>query len=303
VIRVPIISAKISVIVPSRDTADDLAACLDSIAGQTHRQLELITVDGGGSPDMARNRGLEMATGEFLAFADGDYILAANAYERMLHSLAYTGSDFASGYATQGRIDRTHVSKAPELLHDVSLGNKLFRRSFWDLHRFRFPEGAVAGGPGQSNAVSDYIQLMTTAHVLAKRVDVIPDAMYSRREQVRDSGSIAGLRDRMLTLAAIDTLLASYGPAKLLRAHQIKVLTEDLWSYVRDMHTASQAHRAEFAVLVAPYLDTVSPRLLRHLPSAHKRAYQLVREGAMPELAQFAHQLTNNPSIAPSSVL
>ena len=234
-----------------------------------------------------------MAAGEFLAFVDGDYMLAANAYERMLHSLAYTGSDFASGYAIAGGMDRTHVSKTPELLHDVSLGNKLFRRSFWDLHRLRFPEGVTW----------DDIQFMTMAHVLAKRVDVIPDAMYSRREQVRDGGSIAGLRDRMTALAEIDTLLASYGPAKLLRAHQIKVLTEDLWSYVRDMHTASQTHRAEFAVLVAPYLDTVSPKVLRNLPAPHKRAYLLFREGAMPELAQFAHQLTNNPSIAPSSVL
>lgn len=274
-IRVP----TISVIVSCGDNKDDL----DSIAGQTHRQLELITVDGGGSPGLARNSGLEMATGEFLAFVDRDYVLAANAYERMLHSLAYTGSDFASGYAIAGGMDRTHVSKTPELLHDVSLGNKLFRRSFWDLHRLRFSEGVTW----------DDIQLMTMAHVLAKRVDVIPDAMYSRREQVRDGGSIAGLRDRMTALAEIDTLLASYGPAKLLRAHQIKVLTEDLWSYVRDMHTASQARRAEFAVLVAPYLDTVSPKVLRNLPAPHKRAYQLVREGGLTErgLGEVGHAL------------
>lgn len=281
----PAISAKISVIVPSHDNEDDLAASLDSIAGQTHRQLELITVDDGGSPGLARNQGLEMATGEFLAFVDGDYGLPADAYERMLHSLAYTRSDFASGYANQDRVDRTHISRTPELLHDVSVGNKLFRRSFWDLHRLRFPEGVI----------SDYTQLMTTAHVLAKSVDVIPDAMYSRREQVRDSGFIAGLRDRMTALAEIDTLLASYGPAKLLRAHQVKALTEDLWCYVRDMHTASQAHRAEFAVLVAPYLDTVSPKVLRHLPPTQKHAYQLIRQGAMPELAKFAYWLTKHP--------
>lgn len=288
-IRVP----TISIIVSLNDNEDYHAACLDSIAAQTHRRLEVIEVEDGGNPGAARNRGLAAATGDFLAFIDGNVVLPASACELMLHSLEYTGSDFATGYAGQGRLERTHISKNTGLLYDVPAGTKLFRRSFWELHRLRYTEGVTW----------DDIQLMTMAHVLAKKVDVLPDAICLRQERVRVGDSIAGMRDRMLTLAAIDTLLASYGPAKLLRAHQIKVLTDDLWSYVRDMHKASQAHRAEFAVLVAPYLDTVSPKLLRNLPPAHKRAYQLVREGAMPELAQFAHRLTNNPNRPPPSIL
>jgi CDP-glycerol glycerophosphotransferase len=285
----------ISVIVSFHDNEDDYATCLDSVAAQTHRRLEVIEVEDGGSPGAARNRGLEAATGDFLAFVDGNVVLPANAYELMLHSLEYTGSDFASGYADQGRLERTHISKNPGLLYDVSAGTKLFRRSFWELHRLRYTEGAVAGGPGQSNAAWGDIQLMTMAHVLARKVDLIPDAICLRQGRVRAGDSVAELRDRMITLAAIDTLLASYGPARLLRAHQAKALTDDLWRFVRDMHKASQAYRAEFAVLVAPYLDTVSPKVLRNLPATNKLAYRLVREGAMPELAQFANWLTKHP--------
>jgi CDP-glycerol glycerophosphotransferase len=326
----------ISVVVPFHDNEDDLAACLNSIAAQTHRELEVIMVDdgstdggaaiakakaeadprfrliqppGGGSPGFARNRGLEEAAGEFLAFADGDDMLPANAYELLLHTLEETGSDFASGQvyrigpkglqpsalhamAIKGRQEGTHIAKTPRLLYDVSVWNKLFRRSFWDLHQLRYPEGMVW----------EDIQLMTMAHVLAKQVDVIPDTIYYWRERVQGGGSITqrrtdigNLRDRMTALAAIDSFLTSYGPGKLLRAHQRKALKNDLWLYVCDMHKVSQGYRAEFGVLVTGYLDKVSPRVLRSLPATHKLAYQLVRMGAMPELAEFSSWLMEQP--------
>ncbi len=327
---------KISVVIPFHDNEDDLADCLDSIGAQTVTDLEVIMVDDGsadgsaaiakakasadrrfrliqppdgGSPGFARNRGLELATGEFLAFVDGDDVLPANSYELLLHTLEKTGSDFASGQvfrigpkgfhpsalhslAIKGRQESTHVSKTLRLLYDISVWNKLFRRSFWDTHQLRFPEGMVW----------EDIQLMTMAHVLAAKVDVIGDTVYFWRERVQGVGSITqrrtdirNLRDRMTALGAIDSFLASHGPARLLRAHQLKALKNDLWLYVCDMHKVSQAYRAEFCVGVTEYLGNVSPRVLRSLPATHKLAYALVRAGAMAELAEFAGWLIQQP--------
>jgi CDP-glycerol glycerophosphotransferase len=332
---------KISVVVPFHNNSDDLADCLDSIGAQTVADLEVIMVDDGstdggaaiakakvaadprfrliqppdgGSPGFARNRGLELATGAFLAFVDGDDVLPANAYELLLHTLEETGSDFASGQvfrigpkginpsalhamAIKGRQEGTHISKTLRLLYDVSVWNKLFRRSFWDMHQLRYPEGMVW----------EDIQLMTMAHVLAKKVDVIPDTVYFWRERAQGAGSITqrrtdirNLRDRMTALAAIDSFIAGYGPGKLLRAHQRKALKNDLWLYVCDMHKVSQAYRAEFCVLATEYLAPdskhgVTPRVLRSLPATHKLAYYLVRAGAMPELAEFAAWLMEQP--------
>src|ERR1700722_18281669 len=95
---------RISVIVPFFNVADLLDDCLSSIAAQTVTDLQVIMVDDGspapsaavaapwaaadprfallqvpnGGPGYARNRGLEQASGTFLAFVDGEGIAAGN---------------------------------------------------------------------------------------------------------------------------------------------------------------------------------------------------------------------------------
>src|SRR5580658_9572927 len=89
---------RISVVVPFYNNGDVLADCLQSIASQTFGDLEVIMVDDGstddgpqiardlaaadprftlltvpnGGPGFARNQGVQRASGEFLAFVDGD---------------------------------------------------------------------------------------------------------------------------------------------------------------------------------------------------------------------------------------
>jgi CDP-glycerol glycerophosphotransferase len=321
--------------VPFFNNEDLLADCLDSIAAQSFTDLEVIMVDDGstdggaaiarakasadprfrllqvpnGGPGYARNRGVEQASGEFLAFVDGDDMLPANAYELLMHALEQSGSDFASGnvfrvgpkginpsalhsLAIKGRQTGTHVTRTPRLLYDVSVWNKLLRRSFWDQHKLSYPEGVVW----------EDIRLMTMAHVLARAVDVIPDTVYYWRERGQGSlsitqsrSSISNLRDRMTALNAIDAFIAVHSTAKLLRAHQRKALKNDLWLYVQDLHKVTETYRAEFADLVNGYLDRVGRRVLRSLPATHKLAYHLVRIGATPQLAELAAWMMEQP--------
>ena len=89
---------KISVIIPIYNTAAYLPRCLDSILQNTYRSLEIICVNDGSTDDSAvileryaaadsriiavnqenagvsaaRNTGLDMATGDFIAFVDSD---------------------------------------------------------------------------------------------------------------------------------------------------------------------------------------------------------------------------------------
>ena len=318
---------QISVVVPFHNNEDLLADCLRSIARQTHANLEVIMVDDGstdgsveiarrraaddprfilirvpnGGPGYARNRGIEQATGEFLAFVDADDMLPSHACEIMMHTLQQSGSDFVSGgverigpmgitpsgmhaRAIKGRRIGTHISRAPELFWDVSVWNKMFRRSFWDASRMTFPE---------VRAWED-LQAMTRAHVLAKAVDVIPDSIYYWRERGKGALSItqsrtniSNLRDRITALRNIDEFLRERGERRLLREHQRKALVNDLWLYICDLSRTSEEYRCEFMQLGRAYLNQVDRPALARLPSTHKLAYHLLRAGQLEQLLEF----------------
>lgn len=112
---------KISVIIPVYKTEAYLRECLDSVAAQTFRNLEIILVDDG-SPDScgeicdqyaerderirvihqenkgvsaARNAALEIATGEYIGFVDSDDCIEANMYEYLFENLLESGAQIA----------------------------------------------------------------------------------------------------------------------------------------------------------------------------------------------------------------
>lgn len=98
---------KISVIVPIYNVEKFIRRCLDSIINQTMKDLEIILVDDGstdnsgvicdeyakldnriivihkenGGISSARNRGLDVATGEWIAFVDSDDYIEEDMYE------------------------------------------------------------------------------------------------------------------------------------------------------------------------------------------------------------------------------
>nr|MDT0660203.1 glycosyltransferase family 2 protein [Micromonospora sp. DSM 115978] len=113
----------LTVVVPIYNVGSYLVECLESLAGQTYPDLEVVLVDDGSTDDSgrlagefagsdgrfrlirqpnqglgaARNTGIEAATGEYLAFVDSDDVLPPYAFEVLVGALEQTGSDFASG--------------------------------------------------------------------------------------------------------------------------------------------------------------------------------------------------------------
>jgi len=127
----------ISVIVPIYKSESFLEACVDSILQQTYPNLEIILVNDG-SPDYsgdicdtysdkdsrikvihksnggvssARNAGLDIATGEFIAFVDSDDTLEQNMYEFMYDQITGSNSDICiCGFNTFSDISVSDAS-------------------------------------------------------------------------------------------------------------------------------------------------------------------------------------------------
>lgn len=112
---------KISVIIPVYNVEKYLSACIKSILNQTHRNLELILIDDGskdnsgqicdefakkdsrirvihqenGGVSVARNKGVDISEGDYIAFVDSDDFVAPNMYESLLKAIKRTDADMA----------------------------------------------------------------------------------------------------------------------------------------------------------------------------------------------------------------
>jgi len=303
------------------DGSTDGSAAIARAQAAADPRFELISQPNGG-PGSARNRGVAAATGEFLAFVDADDLLPPDAYAIMLDVLdrpgtgSSSGSDFVSGgvlrlgaaglgvsglhtRAIKARRLGTHISRIPELFYDISVWNKLFRRSFWNASGLSFPEGMLW----------EDLVAMTKAHVLAQCVDVITDPVYHWRD--RDKGApsitqsrtdIGNIRDRITALNMIDDFLRSRGTPAMLRAHQHKALVNDLWLYVGDLPETGTEYQREFAELAAGYLRQVTPSVIDDLPTTRKLAYHLIGRGLVAELVRYAGWLAANPGRTPPMI-
>lgn len=161
---------KITVIVPIYKVESFLKQCVDSIIRQTYRELEIILVDDG-SPDgcpticdayaekdsrikvihkqnggliAARKSGVEIATGDYITFVDGDDWIAPDMYQKVADSIEKYNADcvitqFYFAYedhqtASQYLLDRKYYSRQ-ELENDV-YPKMLFRGKWYQFGIF-----------------------------------------------------------------------------------------------------------------------------------------------------------------------
>ncbi len=116
-------SDKISVIIPAYNAEKFIVECLDSVENQTYKNVEIIVVDDGsgdntynvvkeyaekhdnivlvhqenGGVCAARNKGLDLSTGEYVMFLDADDYLMSKAIELLYGYISVHGADIAAG--------------------------------------------------------------------------------------------------------------------------------------------------------------------------------------------------------------
>lgn len=171
---------KISIIVPCYNVEKYLPQCLDSLTGQTLRDIEIIMVDDG-SPDgsgaicdryagkdsrvkvihkrnggvsAARNDGLAAATGEYVFFCDGDDWMPLDACQLLWEEAERTGADVIFGdiwrsWETRDEYMRlfqqTFCSEDPEFLQELIRTN--FYYTYCPLVPLKDRADGCYGGP------------------------------------------------------------------------------------------------------------------------------------------------------------
>ena len=112
---------KVSVIIAAYNIQDYIEKCLRSVCNQTYKNLEIIVVDDGstdntgkladefakndsrfivihkanGGVSSARNRGIEIASGDFIGFVDGDDTIEIDMYEMLINNAIKYDADIS----------------------------------------------------------------------------------------------------------------------------------------------------------------------------------------------------------------
>lgn len=217
---------KVTVIIPCYNAETFIGECLDSVVNQTLTDIEIICVDDGSTDDtyailndyakndnritvlqqinsgagVARNKGLNIATGEYLAFLDSDDVFEPEMLDKMYKTAQKEDLDIIVC-----RADRFHnLSKAKENIPwsvredllpakrpfagtDVSFNfyftfvwwpwDKLFKRSYINCLGIQF----------QNLRTTNDLFFVASAVVTAKRIDFIQDVLVHQRIDIKSS--------------------------------------------------------------------------------------------------------------------
>lgn len=142
----------ISVIIPVYGVEKYIAQCLESVINQTYKNLEIIVINDGtkdrsaniakeyaakdsrikvydfknGGLSVARNRGLEIATGEYISYLDSDDWLDTKMYETLLETAMKNEADMVKC----GIIETNGAAEEKITFSDVKIINNEQHKAF-----------------------------------------------------------------------------------------------------------------------------------------------------------------------------
>lgn len=200
----------VSVIVPVYNVQDYIEKCLDSLANQTLEQLEVIVVDDGSTDktssvvdeyqkkyptkfkvihkknegvSIARNIGLEKATGEYIGFLDSDDWVNLDMYEKLYKKACENDNDIVAcdtlaiypdkKVLIESNINET--SKIEDLMINAYavIWNKIYKKELIDGIKFK----------EKMNFCED-VQFLYMVYPKIKKIGVIHEALHNYLQRV-----------------------------------------------------------------------------------------------------------------------
>jgi len=295
----------ISIVVPVYKVEKYIHRCVNSLIQQSYRNLEIILVDDG-SPDNcgkicdelalsdvrikvlhkknggisdARNKGIDLATGEYIGFVDSDDYLHPQMYEILLNNLLNCQADMSvCSFLKVGdsflpgeikRLDPNVFSNVEALgilntflgVNLVVVWNKLYDKKLFE--ELRYPVGRHRGE--DESVIHKLI-------FYSKKVAITEQKLYFYYQNEQSLMHTRSLVHELDYANAIDERIAFYAEKRLtdLQANTIKRYC--LW-ILSTLYTQTQQKKND-----SMFIEELNSRLLRNLAELknHPKAFPLI---------------------------
>lgn len=301
--------ADISVIVPCYNAQRYLNVCLESLRAQKDPEIEMILIDDGstdatgemldafaaaeprarvihipnGGVSAARNRGLAMARGRYIAFMDADDALEEDSLSLLYQQAIETDAQIVSANHTlfdmeksaRVRVEVEPVTQQPmeiarEIIHMHriynNLWNKLYDRALFD--GLRLDESVRIGEDALMN-LQLFLRARKVAHLDA----------YTYVYRVHSQSAMAGVKGHSQAhqpmLRAMSTALCSAGVKEL---YFRDFLQSCVW--IDEKERGIRACMKTFDARVRPLaMECIDEE---RIPQQDRRLYKLVKAGRFP---------------------
>ena len=194
---------KVTVIIPVYNAEDTIERCLDSVLNQTLKDLEVIAINDKSTdksldifnkyrekyknlivlnneenlgPAGSRNKGLDLAKGEYIGFVDSDDYIEKNMYEVMSSymndeiDLVTCSRTRDTGQKIKEIINRQETTNPKDLsLISNYTADKLLKKSILDKYNIRFPE---------KYRYAEDMYLLTVYRCYCNKMKIIQDVLY-----------------------------------------------------------------------------------------------------------------------------
>lgn len=209
---------KVSIIVPVLNSEKHLRTCIDSLLNQSYQNIEIILIDNGSTdssvsickeysikyenikfdyqerkgPSAARNKGIDLSTGDYLQFVDSDDYIENDMVEKLVNALIKGKSSLA--ICGLKKLVITHKSintiyQNPPFFGDFKINefnknfgqlfkevlinspcNKIYQKKLIDDYQIRFKENVNMGEDLLFNL--EYLKFCT-------RISIINECLYN----------------------------------------------------------------------------------------------------------------------------
>lgn len=230
---------KVSVIVPVYNVEKYLDKCMNSLVNQTLEDIEIIVINDGSTDNslkilnkykkkypnkliiidqenkgisVARNNGIEIATGKYIGFVDSDDYVKYDMFEKLYNKIEKTKSDivvcdFEEYYMKTGKfkyMNFTNNIKSKNLYEDASIintidyapWNKLFKKDLFNDIRFL------------KNIKYEDLNAILKTFLIASKISLVKESLYIYR--INDTGETRTVNKKVKDILIILQDLIDY---------------------------------------------------------------------------------------------